>query len=85
MQLQPNGADRPELKAPPGFQLTPTQEDALFRELERREAFRIMPRNNTLSKREQWNKLRDVGFVWNPEWALSWRLRPGRWSRHPYY
>ncbi len=85
MQLQPNGADRPELKAPPGFQITPTQEDALFQELERREAFECMARFHPLSKREQWNKLRDVGFVWDPEWAPLWRSRPGRWSRHSSY
>ncbi len=86
MQLQPNGADRPELKAPPRFQLTPTQEDALFRDLERRGTFEAMARFNTiLSKREQWNRLRDIGFVWDPEWASLWRSRPGRWSRHAYY
>ena len=80
-----NGADRPELKAPPVFQLTPAQEDALFRELERIGAFKIMARFTTLSKRQQWNKLRDVGFVWDPDWAVLWHSRPGRWSRYSYY
>lgn len=84
LQLQPNEAERPELKAPPVFQLTPAQEDALFRELERREAFRVTARYTTISRREQWNKLRDVGFVWDPDWAVSWCSRRGLWSRYSY-
>ena len=85
LSFQANRADRPELKAPPVFQLTPAQEDALFRELERTEAFKVTARFTTLSKRQQWNKLRDVGFVWDPDWAVLWHSTPGRWSRHSYY
>ena len=76
LQLQPDEAERPELKAPPVSQLTPTQEDALFRELERRDAFRVIRRFTTISTREQWNKLREFGFVWDPDC--------GRWSRYSY-
>ena len=82
--FQPDGAERPELKAPPGFQLTPGQEDTLFRELERRDAFQVTARYSGVSRREQWGKLRDVGFVWDPDWAMFWRSRLGRWSRCPY-
>ena len=85
LQFQADGAERPELRCPPGFQLTPAQEDVLFRELERRDVFGITAvRLNVISKREQWNKLRDVGFVWEPEWEVSGSSRRGRWTRYPY-
>ena len=85
LQLQLDGAERPELNAPPGFQLTPAQEDAVFRELERREAFDFAPASvttNTMDRRELWNRLRDVGFVWDPDCAIFQDRRRGRWSRY---
>ena len=85
LQFQADRAERPELKAPPGFQLTPDQEDALFQELERKEVFKVTERHTAISRREQWNKLRDVGFVWDPDWAVFWRTSHGRWSRYSYW
>lgn len=41
LQLQRNATEYPELSAPPVYQLTPTQDGALFRELEKREAFNL--------------------------------------------
>lgn len=83
-QLRPDGMERPELKAPPVFQLTPAQEDTLFRELERRGAF--SDGATTANGRRCWNKLRDIGLVWDPDypdlevyqglsrcrWSLNW-------------
>lgn len=84
LRFQADAAERPELRAPPGFQLTPDQENALFRELERREVFTVMARFTAISRREQWNILRDVGLVWNPDIEVFWRSRRGRWSRYHY-
>ncbi len=84
MQFQADGADGAQLTAPPVYQLTQTQENTLFDELERRDAFRTMSRFNMFTKRDQWNILRDVGFVWDPDWEVRGNLRPGRWSRYAY-
>lgn len=84
LQLQPHEAERRELAGPPLFQLTPAHVEILFRELERRGAFKTTARFPTISRREQWNKLRDVGFVWNPEYEESGRSQRGRWSRYWY-
>lgn len=56
-QLRPNGAERPELKAPPQFPLTPVQENVLFCELERRGAF------EGRASFTAWNEMRKLGFV----------------------
>lgn len=82
--FQPESAERPKLKAPPGFQLTPAQEGVLFRELERREGFNIKTRYTAISRRGLWSKLRDVGFVWDPDCEGIGRSRRGGWSRYAY-
>ena len=83
-QLQANAAEHPELKAPPGFQLTPTQENVLFHELEHRGVFTPTHLPNTITRRRYWNKLREVGFVWDPNWEVFWTSSRGRWSRNVY-
>lgn len=83
-QFQANAAEHPELKAPPGFQLTPTQENVLFRELEHRGVFPSTHLPDTISRRHFWNKIREVGFVWDPNWEVFWKSGRGRWSRHAY-
>ena len=84
LQFQANAGEHPELKAPPGFQLTPAQENVLFRELERRGAFTSPPLRVTVSNRVKWNKLRDVGFVWDPTFEGVRRSSRGHWSRYAY-
>ena len=83
LSFQADAGEHPELKAPPAFQLTPAQENELFRELDRRQAFRSL-QMPAISKREQWNRLRDVGFVWDPNWDTFHNNIHGRWSRYEY-
>ena len=83
LRFQPDAGEHPELRAPPGFQLTPAQEDFLFQELDRTKAFATVNLPG-LSKREQWNELRALGFVWDPDWDVYWNNRCGRWSRYEY-
>lgn len=80
-QFQANAAEHPELKAPPGFQLTPRQEDILFRQLKNRGVFARTLLPTTVSRRQYWNRIREVGFVWDPTF---WTSSRGRWSRHAY-
>ena len=85
LRFQAVAGEHPELSAPPGFQLTPAQENKLFQELDRRQAFeQVFARMPRVSKRERWNMLRDVGFVWDPDWDISWANFPGRWSQYAY-
>lgn len=85
LRFQADAGGHPELKAQPGFQLTPAQEDTLLQELDRRQAFeQILERVPGTSKREQWNMIRDIGLVWDPDWDAWWTDFPGRWSRYAY-
>ena len=83
LRFQADAGEHPELKAPPGFQLTPAQENKVLHELDRRQAFeQVFARMPMISKRALWNSMRDIGFVWNPDWDASWADFPGRWSRY---
>ena len=85
LRFQADAGEHPELKAPPGFQLTPAQENELLQELDRRQAFgQIFVRSPGFSKREQLNMMRDIGFVWDPDCDVSWTNFPGRWSQYAY-
>ena len=81
LRFQADAGEHPELKAPPAFQLTPAQENKLFHELDRRQAFeQIVVRMPRTIKRKFWNSMRDIGFAWDPDWDVSWSNVPGRWS-----
>lgn len=83
LRFQADAGEHPELKAPPGFQLTPAQENKVLHELDRRKAFeQVFVRMPRISKRALWNSMRDIGFVWIPDWDASWADFPGRWSRY---
>ena len=85
LRFQANAGEYPELKAPPGYQLTPAQEDELLHELDRRRAFELVfVRMPGFSKQEKWNMMRDLGFVWDPDWNISWADFPGRWTRYAF-
>ena len=83
LRFQEDAGEHPELKAPPAFQLTAAQEDTLLQELDRRQAFRqVFSQIPGASIRKQWNLMRDLGFVWDPDWDFFWSSFPGRWSRY---
>ena len=85
LRFQADAGEHSELKAPPVFQLTPAQEEKLLHELDRRRAFELVfARMPGVSIRSQWNMMRDIGFVWDPDWDVTWTHFPGCWSRHPY-
>ena len=85
LRFQADSGEYPELKAPPGFQLTPAQENILLQELDRRQTFeQVFIRQPGISKREQWNMMRDIGFVWDPDRDVSWTNIPGRWRQYAY-
>ena len=61
----------------------PSQENKVLHELDRRRAFeQVFVRMPRISKRALWNSMRDIGFVWIPDWDASWADFPGRWSRY---
>ena len=83
LRFQANAGEYPELKAPPGYQLTPAQEEELLHELDRRRAFElVLVRMPGFSIREKWNTMRNIGLVWDPDWNVSFADFPGRWSLH---
>ena len=74
-RLRADGSEYPELKTPPGFQLTLAQEDALFGEL-------LLLTG--IGQREQWDRLRDLGFGLALDWMLAFGPAFTMWSTHPY-
>ena len=84
LRFQADAGEHPELKTPPAFQLTPAQEEKLLHELDRRGAFKLFVRMARVSNREKWNMMRDIGFVWDPDWDVAWCNFPGSWSLHAY-
>lgn len=85
LSFQADASEHPELKAPPVFQLTPAQENELFNELDRRQAFDpAFTRPPAITKREKWSWIRDLGFVWDPDWDTLWSDKPGCWRQRAY-
>ena len=84
LRLLPEGEQRSELRASPGFQLTPAQEDVLFRELERKGAFKTLAADASISRRKHWNQLRNIGFVWDVKSSLFGHSMRGRWTNYSY-
>ena len=85
LRFQADAGEHPELKAPPGFQLTPAQEDELFHELVRRQAFgHESVRPPRLNKRDSFHKLRNIGLVWDPDCGIPESKYPGSWTQYAY-
>ena len=85
MDLRDRGADLPPWRPPPGeirILLTPPQEEALFRELQRRGAFVVLPFEvgPLVTVRVIWDYLRETGYCWDPTRALDSPDNCG-WSR----
>ncbi|CAF9926173.1 hypothetical protein IMSHALPRED_006881 [Imshaugia aleurites] len=75
-QLQHQGASLPPWRPSatnPGPRLDDSQEEALFVELRRRGAFRVLPVPVGLlvSERETWTFLRDYGYFYDPIYAAT--------------
>lgn len=75
-QLQGQGARLPAWRpgsADPRPRLDATQEEALFRELQRRGAFRVLPAQvgGLVGEREVWGFLRERGWGYDPVYAAT--------------
>lgn len=73
-----NQAPRPE------NQLRPMQGDWLLKQLWRRGAFSMAPMDPTNTLRENWDRIRNAGYVYDPDKVSEDGKMLGTWSLAPY-
>ena len=84
-ELHNQGANLPPYRSDTGYsvaQLSPSQEEALFQELQRQGAFIMLPMEvgPLVTVREIWDYLRANGYSWDPQRVYDSRDNCG-WSR----